>query len=71
MTDNESTELREKMNLAGYRITGITSRYWSIILLLGISGQIAWAVENSWLTNKIVCFVIKCCLIKLESENYS
>ncbi|UCG00779.1 MAG: MFS transporter [Candidatus Heimdallarchaeota archaeon] len=31
-----------------FRIKSISPRNWFIIFILGISGQIAWAVENSW-----------------------
>jgi Na+/melibiose symporter-like transporter len=31
-----------------FTITRINSRNWIIVFMLGVSGQIAWAVENSW-----------------------
>ncbi|MFX1284295.1 MAG: MFS transporter [Promethearchaeota archaeon] len=35
-------------NAEKFKIKSISSRNWFIIFILGISGQIAWAVENSW-----------------------
>ena len=40
-------------NIASFReksISQITSRVWFVMTALALTGQIAWAVENSWFT---------------------
>ena len=42
------TETDSRKKPSGEKISSLGLRNWFLVLILGVAGQIAWAVENTW-----------------------
>ncbi|MHA1618393.1 MAG: MFS transporter [Promethearchaeota archaeon] len=46
--NNSNSDLHSPSSHSNTKVTPIRAQTWFVITILGIAGQLAWAVENSW-----------------------